>query len=100
MTSPVPPSRSGWGALLDAMDAGLESFPPVVVEDLPGDPGPIPPALVERAVHTLRCMAEAEARLEEQRAQIARDLAGLSAARTAAAATATPNVPRFLDTRA
>lgn len=94
-------SRSGWVALLDAMEAGLESFPPVVVDDLPAEPGPIPPALVDRAVRTLQRMAEAEARLEEERAEIGRELNGLSAARTAAAAAnATPNVPRFLDTRA
>jgi hypothetical protein len=62
------------------MEAGLESFPPVAVVGLPADPGPIPGALVDRAVRTLRRMAEAEAELDDRRADIARELIGLAAA--------------------
>lgn len=93
-------SVADWVSLLDEMEAGLESFPPAVVAALPCDPGPLPPSLRDRAVGTLRRMAEIEATLDGQRAEIARELVGLSAARTAASANATPNVPHFLDTKA
>jgi hypothetical protein len=45
-------------------------------------------------------MAEVEAALQRQRAEIAGELATLSAARTAATANTAPAVPFFLDTRA
>jgi hypothetical protein len=93
-------SVAAWVALLDEMDAGLDSFPPATLAALPADPGPVPPGLADRAVRTLRRMAEVEATLDGQRAEIARELVGLSAARTAASANATPNVPHFLDARA
>jgi hypothetical protein len=92
-------SSARWAALLDEMEAGLDSFPPLVAAALPDDPGPLPPALAERAVRTLRRMAEVEAELQAQQAEIARELVGLAAARTAAANSA-PAVPRFLDTKA
>jgi len=91
---------SGWAALLDAMEAGLAEIPPVVVESLPSDPGPVPPGLQDRAVRLLRRMTEVEAELAGQQAEVARELIGLAAARTASGSTAAPNVPRFLDTRA
>lgn len=94
------PAVTVWADLLDRMDEGLDSFPPVTVAELPADPGPIPAALAERAVRTFRRMAEAEAQLDGQRADIARELIGLAAARTAAATTTASTVPRFLDTRA
>jgi hypothetical protein len=92
-------SAAGWAALLDEMEAGLDSFPPVVAAALPDDPGPLPPALARRAVRTLRRMAEVEAELEAHQADIARELVGLAAAKTAAANSA-PAIPRFLDTKA
>ncbi len=100
MNHPLP--DAAWTALLDEMEAALDSFPPLLVATgaLPDDPGPLPPALAGRAARTLRRMAEVEAELVAQQAEIARELVGLSAARTASAATATPNVPRFLDTKA
>jgi len=84
-----------WPALLDAIDEGLTSLPPVLVdlEQDAADVGPLPPALAERAAATLRRMAEAEAALEHHRADLARELAALSALKTT-------SVPRFLDTRA
>lgn len=91
---------SVWTQLLDDMEAGLAESPPVALAPLPADPGPVPPALQDRAVHVLRRTAEAEAELVAQQAEIARELIGLSAARTASASTAAPNIPRFLDTRA
>jgi hypothetical protein len=90
-------SAAAWATLLDEMEAGLESSPPVAAAPLPEDPGPLPLALAERAVRTLRRMSEVEAEIEAQQAEIARELVGLSAAKAAAA---TPNVPRFLDTKA
>jgi hypothetical protein len=93
-------STAAWSALLDEMEAGLAAFPPVVVATLPHDPGPVPAALFDRAVRILSRTAEAEANLEEHRAEIARELVGLSAARTAGASSASPSVPHFLDTKA
>jgi hypothetical protein len=91
-----------WESLLDAMDVGLESFPPVVLDGgtLPADPGPVPPSLVERAHRTLHRMAEATATLEHHRAEIGRELTALSVATTAAAANAAHSTPHFLDTKA
>jgi ABC-type transporter Mla subunit MlaD len=91
-----------WQSLLDAMDAGLEAFPPVVVDAgaLPANPDPVPPALRARAQQTLQRMAEAATALEHHRAEIGRELTALSAAATAAAANAPQTVPHFLDTRA
>jgi hypothetical protein len=89
-----------WTALLDAIDEGLTSSPPVLVDFAPADLGPLPAALAIRAEATLQRMAATEAALERDRSEIARELVGLATARTAAASTATPNVPRFLDTRA
>ena len=89
-----------WTALLHSIEDGLATFPPVLVEVLPLDAGPVPPALVERAVSTLARMAEAEATLERQRAEIGRELVGLAALKANVARAATSPVPRFLDTRA
>jgi len=87
-----------WAALLDAMDEGLAATPPVAVDlaRLPPDLGVLPPALAGRAATTLRRMAEAEAVLERHLADLARELAALSALATAPAV----NVPHFLDTKA
>ncbi len=98
--TPVTEGAGAWAQLLDSMEAGLAEFPPVAVESLPTDPGPVPPALQDRAVRLLRRMAEVEAELAGQQAEVARDLIGLSAARTASGSTAAPDVPRFLDTHA
>ena len=91
-----------WASLLDAMDAGLDSFPPVVIDAaaLPADPGPVPPALLARAHRTLHRMTEVTTALEHHRAEIGRDLTALSAANTAAAANAAQSTPHFLDTKA
>jgi len=89
-----------WAALLDAMEDGLDSFPPVVVDGLTPDPGPVPPALVDRAVRTLHRMAEAEAALERHRAEIARELVALAAVKANATRAAASPVPHFLDTKA
>jgi hypothetical protein len=91
---------SDWASLLDAMEEGLDSFPPVLVGSLPDDPGPVPPALVDRGVRTLRRMAEVEAALKHHRAEIGRELAAVSAAHAAATTNAAPSVPHFLDTKA
>jgi hypothetical protein len=87
-----------WAALLDDIEDGLDTFPPVLVDALPTNPGPIPSALVARATRTLERMTEAEAALEHHRTDLARDLTAISAVKSAA--TATPSIPRFLDTRA
>jgi hypothetical protein len=89
-----------WAALLDSIEDGLDSFPPVLVDSLPVDPGSVPPALVERVVSTLRRMGEVEAALEHQRSEIGRELVALSAVKANAARIATSPVPHFLDTRA
>jgi hypothetical protein len=86
-----------WFALLDAIDQGLDEFPPVLLDDLPPDPGPVPPALAERAARTLQRMRDVEAALEHERSQLARDLSALKASTTA---TAGAPVPHFLDTKA
>ena len=81
------------------MDEGLKSFPPVVLDTatLPVDPGPVPPALVDRAHRTLQRMAEVTTALEHHRTEIGRELTALSAAASAAALR---TVPHFLDTKA
>jgi hypothetical protein len=89
-----------WVALLDAMDQGLGSFPPVLLDPLPDDPGPIPPGLAHRVTHTLRRMAEVQAALEHEQADIARELAALAALKAAAPQAAASSVPQFLDTKA
>jgi len=89
-----------WVALLDAMDEGLNATPPVLLESLPTSIAPVPPALAGRAAATLRRMTEVGAALEHQRSALAAELATLSAARSAAAASSAPSVPFFLDTRA
>jgi hypothetical protein len=91
-----------WPALLDAMDEGLVSFPPVLVDLEHGAAGmgPLPPALAERAAATLRRMAEAEAALEHDRSELARELAALSALKATTPQTAASSVPQFLDTKA
>ena len=77
-----------WKSLLDAMDAGLNSFPPVVLEaaTLPVASDPVPAALVARADQTLHRMAEATTTLEHHRAEIGRELTALSAANATIAA--------------
>ena len=89
-----------WLTLLDAMDDGLRSSPPVLVdlERWADDLGPLPPGLAGRAAATLGRMAEAEAALEHHRSELARDLAALSALK--ATPTAASSVPHFLDTKA
>jgi hypothetical protein len=91
-----------WAALLDAIDDGLEAAPPVLIDDLPSDPGPVPPALVGRAARTLQRMIGLQAVLEGQQAQIADQLSALSAARAARTRLrdgAKP-VPHYFDRRA
>jgi len=90
-----------WAALLDAMEDGLESFPPVLVDVdvLPADPGPVPFALRNRALRMLHRMAEVESALEQHRAEIGRQLVALSAARATVARAAAP-MPYFLDAKA
>lgn len=91
-----------WPSLLDAVDEGLAAFPPVLIdfERLAADLGPLPPSLAERAQATLQRMAEVEARLEEERSDIARELAALSGLKAATTQSGAASVPNFLDTRA
>ena len=72
-----------WAALLDMIENGLESSPPVLLDDLPPDPGPVPPALVHRAARALQRMVDLESALRSQQAAIAEQLSALSAARAA-----------------
>lgn len=90
-----------WPALLDAIDDGLTSFPPVLVdlERCAATLGPLPSALTDRAALTLQRMAEAEATLEHHRSDLARELAALSALKATTPPTAA-SVPHFLDTKA
>jgi hypothetical protein len=94
-----------WAALLDAMESGLESFPPAVVDvaALPA-PGPIPAALRPRALQALQRMAEVQAAVEHRRDEVGRELVALTAARAAqarlTAGGAGKPVPHFLDRRA
>ena len=91
-----------WPALLDAMDEGLAVFPPVLieVEPLAAGLGPLPAPLAERAEATLRRMAEVEAVLDRERADLARELAALSALKAASPQAGAPPVPNFIDTKA
>jgi hypothetical protein len=89
-----------WVALLDSIEDGLDSFPPVLIDSLPVDPGPVPPALVGRALSTLRRMGEVERALEHHRSEIGRELVALSAVKANATRAATSPVPHFLDARA
>ena len=84
-----------WAALLDSVDEGLTSFPPVLMEldHAAADLGPLPPGLADRAAATLRRMAETAADLEQHRSDLARELAALSALKAT-------TVPHFLDTKA
>jgi hypothetical protein len=85
-----------WTALLDAIDDGLTSSPPVLVDFALSDFGPLPVALGPRASATLQRMTEVESVLERERAELARELAALAGAKSSPAA----SVPRFLDTKA
>lgn len=89
-----------WTALLDAIDEGLTSSPPVLVDFTPSDFGLLPVALAGRAAATLRRISKVEAVLERERAELARELSVLSAAKSSPAASATASIPRFLDTKA
>ena len=91
-----------WPALLDAIDNGLTSFPPVLVdlEHCAANLGPLPPALADRAATTLRHMAAAEATLEHHRSDLARELAALSVLKATTPQSAASSVPHFLDTKA
>ena len=91
-----------WAALLDAMDAGLQSVPPTFVDldELPPELGPLPAPLAARAAATLQRMAEVEAALERDRAELGRELAALTALAATAPTAAAATVPHFLDTKA
>ena len=89
-----------WAALLDAMDEGLTSFRPVVLDSLPTDAGPIPPELTDRAARTLQRMGEVQTALEHEQAEIGRELTALAALKAAAPQAAASSVPQFLDTKA
>jgi len=91
-----------WAALLDAIEDGLAASPPVLLEDLPPDPGPVPPALAGRAARTLQRMLDVQSVLERQRGEIADQLAALSSARAARSRLrdAAKPVPHYFDHRA
>ena len=89
-----------WPALLDAIDEGLRSSPPVLVDFSPAAIGPLPVALAPRATATLARMREAAAMLEAHRADIGRELSALAAAKPSMAASSSSPVPHFLDTKA
>jgi len=91
-----------WAALLDVIEDGLASSPPVFVDHLPPDPGPVPPALVARATATLQRMADLQAILETRQAAIGTQLSALAAARAARARLrdGSKPVPHYLDHRA
>lgn len=91
---------TNWVALLDAIDEGLASSPPVLVDFAPADFGPLPADLASRATSTLQLMAEVEAALQREQAELARELAALSAAKASATVNAASPVPHFLDTKA
>ena len=91
-----------WAALLDVIEDGLGSSPPVFVENLPSDPGPVPPALVDRASRTLQRMLDLQAILETRQAAIGTQLSALAAARAARSRLrdGTKPVPHYFDQRA
>lgn len=93
---------TGWVALLDAMDEGLGAFPPILleVEHLAADLGPLPVPLAERAEATLRRMVEVETMLDQERSDLARELAALTALKATTPQSGAASVPNFLDTRA
>jgi hypothetical protein len=91
---------TGWPALLDAIDEGLTSRPPVLVDFAPADYGPLPDSLADRATRTLRRMSEVAAALKCEQTELARELAALSTARASAAVNPVRPVPHFLDTKA
>jgi hypothetical protein len=93
---------TSWPALLDAIDAGLQSVPPTFVDldALGPELGPLPAPLAARAAATLRRMTQAEAALERSRAELGRELAALTALAATAPAAAAATVPHFLDTKA
>jgi hypothetical protein len=100
----TPTGAATWSALLAAMEDGLSADPPVLLDGLPADAGPIPAALRPRAERALRRMTEIEATLERRRAEIGRELVALTAARSArarhSAHPAGKPAAYFLDTRA
>jgi hypothetical protein len=91
-----------WPTLLDAIDEGLESSPPVLVdlEPLHAALGPLPPALAGRARQTLHRMSEVEAALEQARAELSHELAALRALAANAPTALAASVPQFLDAKA
>jgi hypothetical protein len=91
---------TSWTALLDAIDEGLMSSPPVLVDFVPADFGPLPVELAARAGATLQRMITVEAALERDRAELAGELAAISAALSSGASNGADSVPHFLDTKA
>ena len=91
-----------WPALLDAMDDGLTAFPPTLVdlEHLAADLGRLPVSLAARAEATLRRMAEVEAILDKERADLGRELVALTALKATTPQSGASSVPNFLDTKA
>ncbi|MGH9012204.1 MAG: hypothetical protein ACRDYF_20535 [Acidimicrobiia bacterium] len=91
-----------WPALLDAIDDGLAAFPPTILdlEHLAAGLGPLPAPLAQRAEGTLRRLAEVEAALDQERAELARELAALSALKATTLQPGASSVPNFLDTKA
>ena len=91
-----------WPALLDAVDDGLTAFPPVLLdlEQLAAGLGPLPAPLKGRVESTLRRMAEVEAVLEQERSDLARQLAALAALKATTPQSGAPSIPNFLDTKA
>ena len=91
-----------WAALLDRMEEGLAATPPVLLDDLPPDPGPVPPSLTGRAARAVQRMVDLQTVLEGQQAEVAAQLSALSAARAARSRLrdgAKP-VPQYFDHRA
>jgi hypothetical protein len=103
-----------WTALLDALEAEVDAAWSTETESAdatesaewtgeaaafvpPPGLGPLPPALVERAVSLLQRMSDVQEHLERRQGEIGRELSALRAARTAATV---PAVPHFLDTTA
>jgi hypothetical protein len=107
-----------WAALLDAFEAevdaawSIESSDWTEPAEIPGwsaeaatfvpltGLGPLPPALVERAVSLLQRMSNVQEHLERRQAEIGRELSALRAARAPATAVTDRPVPHFLDTTA